>query len=181
VSRFSIKCGSLEVLQPYGPSLLVTEVVLPHIMEYRYFKVGQYQNLIVAPVNLNHRSHYIVTRLISGVHVTILSQIRDFPFRGLLRLVGSRWMYSIPPPLRFSVTLRLTVSQSVCLGVEPRLGLMTQDLLVFDSCCLVTWRTPSLTRRQVSMSLILLPTVSRPVCPGIKHPSVAYDYICISF
>jgi hypothetical protein len=29
---------------------------------------------------------------------------------------------------RVRVTLRLTVSQSVCLGVEPRLGLMTRYL-----------------------------------------------------
>jgi hypothetical protein len=28
----------------------------------------------------------------------LLSQIRDFPFRLLLRLAGSRWRYSIPPP-----------------------------------------------------------------------------------
>jgi hypothetical protein len=27
----------------------------------------------------------------------LLSQIRDFPFRRLLRLAGSRWRYSIPP------------------------------------------------------------------------------------
>jgi hypothetical protein len=31
------------------------------------------------------------------------------------------------------VTLRLTVSQSVSLGVEPHLGLMTRYLLLFDS------------------------------------------------
>jgi hypothetical protein len=31
------------------------------------------------------------------VHI-LLSQIRDFPFRRLLRLAGSRWRYSIPPP-----------------------------------------------------------------------------------
>jgi hypothetical protein len=29
----------------------------------------------------------------------LLSQIRDFPFRRLLRLAGSRWRYSTPPPL----------------------------------------------------------------------------------
>jgi hypothetical protein len=29
---------------------------------------------------------------------TLLSQIRDFPFRRLLRLAGSRWRYSTPPP-----------------------------------------------------------------------------------
>jgi hypothetical protein len=28
----------------------------------------------------------------------LLSQIRDFPFRGLLRLAGLRWRYSTPPP-----------------------------------------------------------------------------------
>jgi hypothetical protein len=28
----------------------------------------------------------------------LLSQIRDFPFRRLLRLAGSRWRYSNPPP-----------------------------------------------------------------------------------
>jgi hypothetical protein len=28
----------------------------------------------------------------------LLFQIRDFPFRRLLRLAGSRWRYSIPPP-----------------------------------------------------------------------------------
>jgi hypothetical protein len=28
----------------------------------------------------------------------LLSQIRDFPFRRLLRLAGLRWRYSIPPP-----------------------------------------------------------------------------------
>jgi hypothetical protein len=30
--------------------------------------------------------------------------------------------------VKVKVTLRLTVSQSVCLGVEPRLGLMTRYL-----------------------------------------------------
>jgi hypothetical protein len=38
------------------------------------------------------------------------------------------------PPLvkvKVKVTLRLTVSQSVCLGVEPRLGLMTRYLGLF--------------------------------------------------
>jgi hypothetical protein len=30
--------------------------------------------------------------------IFLLSQIRDFAFRRLLRLAGSRWRYSIPPP-----------------------------------------------------------------------------------
>jgi hypothetical protein len=38
---------------------------------------------------------------------------------------------------RVKVTLQLTVSQSVSLGVEPHLGLMTRYLLLFDSYGLV--------------------------------------------
>jgi hypothetical protein len=58
----------------------------------------------------------------------LLSQIRDFLFRRLLRFAGLRWRYSTPPPhgmglhsqVEVEVTLRLVVySQSVCLGVEP--------------------------------------------------------------
>jgi hypothetical protein len=49
----------------------------------------------------------------------------------------------IPPRLytvikvKVKVTLRLTVSQSVSLGVEPHLGLVTRYLLLFDSYGLV--------------------------------------------
>jgi hypothetical protein len=37
------------------------------------------------------------------------------------------------------VTLRLTVDQSVNLGVEPHLGLMTGYLLLFDNYGLLFW------------------------------------------
>jgi hypothetical protein len=37
----------------------------------------------------------------------------------------------IRPRLKVKVTLRLTDSQSVSLGVEPHLGLMTRDILLF--------------------------------------------------
>jgi hypothetical protein len=36
--------------------------------------------------------------------------------------------------VKFKVTLLLTVSQSVSLGVESHLGLMTRYLLLSDSC-----------------------------------------------
>jgi hypothetical protein len=39
--------------------------------------------------------------------------------------------------VRVKVTLRLTVSQSVSLGVEPHMGLMTRYLLLLDSYGLV--------------------------------------------
>jgi hypothetical protein len=38
--------------------------------------------------------------------------------------------------------MRLTVSQSVCFGVEPRLGLMTRYLLLFDSYGFVFMASP---------------------------------------
>jgi hypothetical protein len=47
---------------------------------------------------------------------------------------------------KIKVTLRLTVSKSVSLGVEPHLGLMTRYLLLFDSYGLVFVGAPSLTR-----------------------------------
>jgi hypothetical protein len=40
---------------------------------------------------------------------------------------------------RVRVTLRLTVSQSVCLGVEPRLGLMTRYLFTLKVTVLSIW------------------------------------------
>jgi hypothetical protein len=46
--------------------------------------------------------------------------------------------------VRVRVTLQLTVSQSVCLGVEPNLGLLTRDLFFFffESHCPVIWGRP---------------------------------------
>jgi hypothetical protein len=74
-----------------------------------------------------------------------------FPFRRLLRLAGIRWRYSNPPPRRVVelsksktklCTLQLTVGQSVSLGVEPHMGLMTRYLLLFASYDLVFVRRP---------------------------------------
>jgi hypothetical protein len=78
-----------------------------------------------------------------------------------------------------------SVSQSVSLGVEPHLGLMTRYLLLFDSYGLVSCGAPSLTTGRLrllslSLSLMLRPMVSRPVCLGINHPSGAYDQIFIT-
>jgi hypothetical protein len=44
---------------------------------------------------------------------------------------------STPSFVKVKVTLRLTVRQSVSLGVEPHLGLMPRYLLLFDSYGLV--------------------------------------------
>jgi hypothetical protein len=54
---------------------------------------------------------------------------------------------------KVKVTLRLTVSQSISLGVEPHLGLMAIYLLLFDSCGLVFLGRP-LWRDDVSVFCI---------------------------
>jgi positive regulator of sigma E activity len=44
--------------------------------------------------------------------------------------------------VRVRVTLQLTVSQSVCLGVEPRPGLMSRYLFFLESFCPVNMGRP---------------------------------------
>jgi hypothetical protein len=61
---------------------------------------------------------------------------------------------------KVKVTLRLTVSQSVSLGVEPHLGLMTRYLALFDSYELVSFcGAPSLTRGRVCLLSESLPAL----------------------
>jgi hypothetical protein len=55
---------------------------------------------------------------------------------------------------------RLTDSQSVSLGVEPHLGLMTRYWLLFDSYGLVFLEAPSLTRGRVCLLYMLLALAS---------------------
>jgi hypothetical protein len=92
-----------------------------------------------------------------------------FLFGRLLRLAGLRCRYSNPPPRgvlyiptsapskdKVKVTLRLTVSKSVSLGVEPHLGFLTRYLLLFDCYGLVFVTAPSLTRRRCCLLYMLL-------------------------
>jgi hypothetical protein len=62
--------------------------------------------------------------------------------------------------LTVEVTLRLTVSQSVSLGVEPHLGLMTRYILLFDNYGLCFCGAPSLTRGRVCLLYMLLALAS---------------------
>jgi hypothetical protein len=61
---------------------------------------------------------------------------------------------------KVKVTMRLTVSQSVSLGVVPHLGPMTRYLLLFDSYGLIFCGAPSLTRGRVCLSYMLLAIAS---------------------
>jgi hypothetical protein len=64
------------------------------------------------------------------------------------------------PGVKVKVTLRLTVSQKVCLGVEPNLGLLTREYC--------PW---------LELELFLQPTTSRPVLLGIRPPFGTLDQI----
>jgi hypothetical protein len=70
-------------------------------------------------------------------------------------LTISNWLCS-----KVKVTLRLMVSQSVSLGIEPHLGLVTRYLLLFDSYGLVSCGAPSLTRGRVCLLYMLLALAS---------------------
>jgi hypothetical protein len=92
--------------------------------------------------------------------------------------------------VKVKVTLRLTVSQSVCLGVKPNLGLLTRDFFFFpQSYCLVFLRR-SLWREVGSVICQFLWLQSAVVCQYIhtsftlniyiiyvRHSSVIIQYI----
>jgi hypothetical protein len=58
----------------------------------------------------------------------LLSQIRDFHFRRLLRLAGLRWRYSTPPPHGIELASKSKLcydrrfSRPVCLGIKHPFG-----------------------------------------------------------
>jgi hypothetical protein len=74
----------------------------------------------------------------TGAHGHIFVQCQDLCFvlffLSLILLIDKG---GVGQKVKVKVTLRLTVSQSVSLGVEPHLGLMTRYLLLFDSYGLV--------------------------------------------
>jgi hypothetical protein len=64
--------------------------------------------------------------------------------------LASKALFKTSVRVRVRVTLQLTVSQSVCLGVEPNSGLLTRDIFFFfESYSLVLFGAPSLTRGRV--------------------------------
>jgi hypothetical protein len=62
----------------------------------------------------------------------LLSQILDFPFRLLLRLAGSRWRYSTPPPLCFRVHLYAFATDRV----ENTASNSSSIVACLRNCCL---------------------------------------------
>jgi hypothetical protein len=65
----------------------------------------------------------------------LLSQIWDFPFRRLLRLAGSRWRYSTPPP---HGGLAIGLARPPYITLEPTVYITpfpTVDVIAFLRCC----------------------------------------------
>jgi hypothetical protein len=75
---------------------------------------------------------------------------------------------------KFEVTLFLTVSQSVCLGIEYPCGTCDQvilpvGMLLSEICGLLS--------QGVEVEITLLLTTSQPVCLGIEYPCGTCDQI----
>jgi hypothetical protein len=73
--------------------------------------------------------------LSSSVHFTHIACYRKMFASALRTSPMSVQAFSI----QFNITLLLTVSQSISLGIESYLGLMTRYLLPFDSYSLAFW------------------------------------------
>jgi hypothetical protein len=103
---------------------------------------------------------------------TLMSQIRDFPFRRLLRFAGLRWRYSTPPPhgRPFSAPYsRLASFRNVLRTVQES---PSQKVLILVSVANVLWKV---------VAMVMPPTVPRAFlvkrrltvdCPGFYLGSV---------
>jgi hypothetical protein len=84
----------------------------------------------------------------------LLSQIRDFPFRRLLRLAGLRWRYSTPPPHRRVLCLLSSYnSPPYVVSLRPR----SEHLFLLFSYCVLLNSFPGdeIFSRYIAVTIVL--------------------------
>jgi hypothetical protein len=117
---------------------------------------------------------------------SLLSQILDFPFRRLLRLAGSRWRYSNPPPHGWGLVSKLksklcydrrSVGQSVLVS-STHLGLTTRFLLVETVAGLLMWDALSDERTGLPFTIAAGPR--QRVLSWVRVPRESWPYFTVS-
>jgi hypothetical protein len=111
----------------------------PSLTHFRQMRVGVITlcNVKFAKTTLSHTRFLQINKCNQYLVSPELLSLLTMSEVGVITLCKVKSVKTSRPLTFVKVTLRLTVSQSVSLGVEPHLGLMTRYLLLFDSYCVV--------------------------------------------
>jgi hypothetical protein len=103
----------------------------------------------------------------------LLSQIRDFPFRRLLRLAELRWRYSTPPPHGYLFRLA-NCSPFITFRERCREHLIEWFVFLISVVTILTPWIP-VPKVQAKTAATALQAVFNQPLPSTGHPTVAYS------